>query len=145
MAFIKKKNSSLTSNYLLFYSGEGDNIRVYVRVRPPDKHLETDVDRTPCLEVTSGNTIVLQSKPDPKNFSFDHVADINTTQVSHTLSQKLANKFCIFFLSPFVSCANFFVYFLQLACIAWRFWLGALSNKGGRGQGNREEIGAEAT
>ncbi|CAH3020308.1 unnamed protein product, partial [Porites evermanni] len=63
-----------------FYSGEGDNIRVYVRVRPPDKHLETDVDRTPCLEVTSGNTIVLQSKPDPKNFSFDHVADINTTQ-----------------------------------------------------------------
>lgn len=97
LAFIKKKNSSLTSNFLLFYSGEGDNIRVYVRVRPPDKHLETDVDRTPCLEVTSGNTIVLQSKPDPKNFSFDHVADINTTQVNHTLLQKLANKFCIFF------------------------------------------------
>ena len=100
LAFLQKKNSSLTSNYLLFYSGEGDNIRVYVRVRPPDKHLETDVDRTPCLEVTSGNTIVLQSKPDPKNFSFDHVADINTTQVSHTLLQKLANKFCIFFFCP---------------------------------------------
>lgn len=61
-------------------SGEGDNIRVYVRVRPPDKHLETDVDRTPCLEVTSGNTVVLYSKPDAKNFSFDHVADPNTTQ-----------------------------------------------------------------
>ncbi|XP_074616502.1 kinesin-like protein KIF15 isoform X2 [Acropora palmata] len=61
-------------------SGEGDNIRVYVRVRPPSKHLETDVDRTPCLEVTSGNTVVLYSKPDAKNFSFDHVADINTTQ-----------------------------------------------------------------
>ena len=29
-----------------------------------------------------------------------------------------------------------------LACVAWRFWLGALSNKGGRGQRNREEIGA---
>ena len=27
-----------------------------------------------------------------------------------------------------------------LACVAWRFWLGAL--KGGRGQRNREEIGA---
>ena len=65
----------------MFFSGEGDNIRVYVRVRPPDKHLQTDVDRTPCLEVTSGNTVVLQSKPDPKNFSFDHVADINATQV----------------------------------------------------------------
>ena len=34
---------------------------------------------------------------------------------------------------------------LNVACVAWRFWLGALSNKGGRGQRNREEIGAEAT
>ena len=33
----------------------------------------------------------------------------------------------------------------NVACVAWRFWLGALSNKGGRGQRNREEIGAEAT
>ena len=33
----------------------------------------------------------------------------------------------------------------SVACVAWRFWLGALSNKGGRGQRNREEIGAEAT
>ena len=32
---------------------------------------------------------------------------------------------------------------LHLACVAWRFWL--LSNKGGRGQKNREEIGAGAT
>ena len=32
----------------------------------------------------------------------------------------------------------------KLACVAWRFCLGALSNKGGRGQRNREEIGAEA-
>ena len=31
-----------------------------------------------------------------------------------------------------------------LACVAWRFWLGKLSNKGGRGQRNREEIGAGA-
>ena len=33
----------------------------------------------------------------------------------------------------------------QLACVAWRFWLGELSDKGGRGQKNREEIGAGAT
>ena len=33
----------------------------------------------------------------------------------------------------------------KLACVAWRFWLGALSSKGRRGQRNREEIGAEAT
>ena len=31
----------------------------------------------------------------------------------------------------------------RIACVAWRFWL--LSNKGGRGQKNREEIGAGAT
>ena len=30
----------------------------------------------------------------------------------------------------------------MIACAASRFWLGALTNKGGRGQGNREEIGA---
>ena len=33
----------------------------------------------------------------------------------------------------------------SIACVAWRFWLGELSNKGGRGQRNREEIGAGAT
>ena len=33
---------------------------------------------------------------------------------------------------------------LALAYVAWRFWLGALNNKGGRGQRNREEIGAGA-
>ena len=33
----------------------------------------------------------------------------------------------------------------KLACVAWRFSLGALSNKGGQGQRNREETGAGAT
>ena len=33
----------------------------------------------------------------------------------------------------------------KLACRAWRFWLCALSNRGGRGQRNREEIEAGAT
>ena len=33
----------------------------------------------------------------------------------------------------------------HIACVAWRFWLGELSNKGGGGQRNREEIGAGAT
>ena len=34
---------------------------------------------------------------------------------------------------------------MQLARVAWQFWLGMLSNKGGRGQRNRQEIGAGAT
>ena len=67
-------------------SGEGDNIKVYVRVRPPAKNLESDVDNSPCLEVTSGTSLVLQSKPDPKTFSFDHVANVNTTQVCCTFT-----------------------------------------------------------
>ena len=33
----------------------------------------------------------------------------------------------------------------RVACVAWRFWVGELSNKGGRGQRNREEIGAGTT
>ena len=37
----------------------------------------------------------------------------------------------------------FLSFYRDLACVAWRFWL--LSNKGGRGQKNREEIGAGAT
>ena len=34
----------------------------------------------------------------------------------------------------------------NLACVAWRFWLGALNNykAGARGQRNREEIGARS-
>ena len=40
---------------------------------------------------------------------------------------------------------NILVSFAAVTCVAWRFWLGALSNKGGRGQRNGEEIGAEAT
>ena len=31
---------------------------------------------------------------------------------------------------------------LSVACVAWRFWLGALNNKGGWGQRNCKEIGA---
>ena len=60
---------------------------------------------------------------------------------------------CVQFWEMFtILCQNYSHYFqlemllyYSLACVAWRFWLGALSNKGGRGQRNREEIGAEAT
>lgn len=54
---------------------------MYVRVRPPAQNLEQGVDDAPCVEVTSSTSLVLHSKPDPKTFSFDHVANTNTTQV----------------------------------------------------------------
>ncbi|XP_048576584.1 kinesin-like protein KIF15 isoform X2 [Nematostella vectensis] len=63
-----------------YESSEGDNIKVYVRVRPPAENLESGVDRTPCIEVTSANSLLLHSRPEPKTFSFDHVADTNTMQ-----------------------------------------------------------------
>ncbi|GCB74529.1 hypothetical protein scyTo_0003620 [Scyliorhinus torazame] len=63
-------------------SAEGDSIKVYVRVRPPAKSTElfTDGDQGLCLAVTSPNTICLSSKPEPKIFTYDHVADVDTTQ-----------------------------------------------------------------
>ncbi|XP_048465143.1 kinesin-like protein KIF15-A [Rhincodon typus] len=63
-------------------SAEGDSIKVYVRVRPPAKNTElfTDGNQGLCLAVTSSTTIHLNSKPDPKIFTYDHVADMDTTQ-----------------------------------------------------------------
>ncbi|XP_051871609.1 kinesin-like protein KIF15-A [Pristis pectinata] len=63
-------------------SAEGDSIKVYVRVRPPVKstRLCSDGDHGLCLSVPSPNTIRLSSKPEPKVFTYDHVADMDTTQ-----------------------------------------------------------------
>ncbi|XP_065064430.1 kinesin-like protein KIF15 isoform X2 [Rhopilema esculentum] len=74
-----------------YESMEGDSIKVFVRVRPPAKTLEQDVDHSLCLEVTSSKSLVLFSKPEPKQFSYDHVADMNTTQeeVFSTVGKKI--------------------------------------------------------
>ncbi|XP_061442512.1 kinesin-like protein KIF15 isoform X2 [Rhineura floridana] len=65
-------------------SAEGDAIKVYVRVRPPSEEgtVLANGDNGLCLSVLSSNTIRLHSKPEPKIFTFDHVADVNTTQES---------------------------------------------------------------
>ncbi|XP_050793838.1 kinesin-like protein KIF15 [Gopherus flavomarginatus] len=62
-------------------STEGDAIKVYVRVRPPSEGAAlADGDQGLCLSVLSSNTLRLHSKPEPKIFTFDHVANIDTTQ-----------------------------------------------------------------
>uniref|UniRef100_A0A669F5F7 Kinesin family member 15 n=1 Tax=Oreochromis niloticus TaxID=8128 RepID=A0A669F5F7_ORENI len=63
-------------------SSESDSIKVFVRVRPltRDTGLTTDGDQKLCLSVTSPNTIRLLSKPEPRTFTYDHVADMDTTQ-----------------------------------------------------------------
>lgn len=65
------------------YSSDGDSIKVYVRVRPLTQGtgLTTDGDRGLCLTVMSPQTLRLHSKPEPRNFTYDHVADMDTTQV----------------------------------------------------------------
>ncbi|NXQ36105.1 KIF15 protein, partial [Alaudala cheleensis] len=64
-------------------SVEGDAIKVFVRVRPPsDRAVLTDGDPGLCLSVLSSNTIRLHSKPEPKIFTFDYVANMETTQES---------------------------------------------------------------
>ncbi|XP_078286156.1 kinesin-like protein KIF15 [Rhinoraja longicauda] len=63
-------------------SVDGDSIKVYVRVRPLEKSpgLCCAGDQGLCLTVTSPNTIRFCSKPEPKVFTYDHVADMDTTQ-----------------------------------------------------------------
>ncbi|NXX42477.1 KIF15 protein, partial [Tricholaema leucomelas] len=65
------------------FSVEGDAIKVYVRVRPPSEGPAlADGDQALCLSVLSATTIRLHSKPEPKIFTFDYVANMETTQES---------------------------------------------------------------
>lgn len=66
----------------LVASSDSDSIKVFVRVRPLTQGtgLTTDGDHSLCLSVTSPNTIRLLSKPEPRTFTYDHVADMDTSQ-----------------------------------------------------------------
>ncbi|KAM6169429.1 kinesin-like protein KIF15 [Rhynchocyon petersi] len=64
-------------------SGEGDAIKVFVRVRPlAEGPGSADGEQNLCLSVLSSTTLRLHSNPEPKTFTFDHVADIDITQES---------------------------------------------------------------
>ncbi|KAK9533672.1 hypothetical protein VZT92_008776 [Zoarces viviparus] len=71
-------SSQLSASY------DGDSIKVFVRVRPLTQcsGLTTDGDQKLCLTVTSPNTVRLLSKPEPRTFTYDHVADMDTSQDS---------------------------------------------------------------
>ncbi|MBN3282394.1 KI15A protein, partial [Polyodon spathula] len=66
----------------MYFSNDGDSIKVFVRVRPlaQGHGLSTDGDQNLCLTVTSFNTIRLHSKPEPRVFTYDHVADMDVSQ-----------------------------------------------------------------
>ncbi|EHB04042.1 Kinesin-like protein KIF15, partial [Heterocephalus glaber] len=64
-------------------SNEGDAIRVFVRIRPPaEGSRSADGEQNLCLSVLSSTTLRLHSNPEPKTFTFDYIADMNTTQES---------------------------------------------------------------
>uniref|UniRef100_A0AAY4CBJ6 Kinesin motor domain-containing protein n=1 Tax=Denticeps clupeoides TaxID=299321 RepID=A0AAY4CBJ6_9TELE len=80
--FVPTTGSGDTTSPLHASSSDGDNIKVYVRVRPLTQGtgLTTDGDRSLCLTVTPPNTIRLHSKPEPRTFTYDHVAGMDTSQ-----------------------------------------------------------------
>nr|XP_019579633.1 PREDICTED: kinesin-like protein KIF15 isoform X1 [Rhinolophus sinicus] len=64
-------------------SNEGDAIKVFVRIRPlTEGSGSADGEQNLCLSVLSSTTLRLHSNPEPKIFTFDHVADMDTTQES---------------------------------------------------------------
>ncbi|KAK2090983.1 hypothetical protein P7K49_030267 [Saguinus oedipus] len=70
---------------------EGDAIKVFVRIRPPaERSGSADGEQNLCLSVLSSTSLRLHSNPEPKIFTFDHVADVDTTQ--HLLIAKNENK-----------------------------------------------------
>uniref|UniRef100_A0A8B9K3U9 Kinesin-like protein n=1 Tax=Astyanax mexicanus TaxID=7994 RepID=A0A8B9K3U9_ASTMX len=84
LLFFNHTGSGDTTLPLQSNSSDGDAIKVYVRVRPltHGTGLTTDGDPSLCLTVTSPHTVRLHSKPEPRTFTYDHVADMNTTQES---------------------------------------------------------------
>ncbi|XP_076449175.1 kinesin-like protein KIF15 [Babylonia areolata] len=72
--------SDLTSSV----SSEGDSIKVFLRVRPPENGVGGTLPISGrVVEVNnSTNSVTLLAKPDPKIFTFDYVADSLSTQES---------------------------------------------------------------
>ncbi|XP_047130894.1 kinesin-like protein KIF15 isoform X1 [Hydra vulgaris] len=73
-------NTSIASNSAGYDRNEGDNIKVYIRIRPPLKHVQDGINDTVCLEATTNNSVTIFTKPEPKQFSYDFVANMETTQ-----------------------------------------------------------------
>uniref|UniRef100_K1QLW2 Kinesin-like protein KIF15 n=1 Tax=Magallana gigas TaxID=29159 RepID=K1QLW2_MAGGI len=77
-------------------ASDGDAIKVFVRIRPPDSY-DNDRGCQPCVSVNDNKTaVIVQSKPDPKTFTFDHVADHEDTQESvFTIMGKKIIESCV--------------------------------------------------
>ncbi|XP_059164897.1 kinesin-like protein KIF15 isoform X2 [Physella acuta] len=62
-------------------SSEGDSIKIFLRVRPPDPSISENDFAPRVLDVnTADNAVILRTKPEPKVFTYDNVADADITQ-----------------------------------------------------------------
>lgn len=71
---------------------ESDSIKIFLRVRPPDISISENDFAPRVLEVnTADNAVILKTKPDPKIFTYDNVADADITQeaVFSTVGKKI--------------------------------------------------------
>ena len=72
---------SSSSHMMIFGSCSENNIQVFVRIRPPSPN-ELGISRVVDVD-GSGTQIILKNDPSPRIFSYDHVADIDSTQVTN--------------------------------------------------------------
>jgi kinesin family member 15 len=57
-----------------------ENVRVYVRVRPASSR-EKDMGFQSCVQVQpDGKSLAINTRPEPRSFHYDHVADVDSTQ-----------------------------------------------------------------
>ena len=85
-------------------NSEGDAIKVFLRVRPPENANSALPFNGRVVDVNaSNNSVTLLAKPDPKVFTFDHVADTNSTQVILKLHNSQNCTFLSFYVCVFVS------------------------------------------
>lgn len=62
-----------------------DNVKVFVRVRPSNKKEEKSAS---CILVRDQSSVILDAKP-PKIFTYDYVADEDSTQVSYNTDKSM--------------------------------------------------------
>ncbi|BFZ12897.1 hypothetical protein BsWGS_15935 [Bradybaena similaris] len=62
-------------------SAEGDSIKIFLRVRPPDPSISENDFAPRVLDVNTADcAVILRTKPEPKVFTYDNVADADITQ-----------------------------------------------------------------
>ena len=79
-----KNTTTETNRSTVAFRSCDDAIKVYLRVRPQDASDSSE----PCLRVADPTTLTLACRPEPRSFTFDHVANVQTTQVGRKTKGK---------------------------------------------------------